>query len=117
MGLKEMKDVLLYIARSELLELAALGHCGSDDLSKLKKGTGKPSSAPSADTKGTYPLTSPVQQLWLLRECTAESGQAQVLSLHGLSSRQCWRQSIWSGWSQQLDPAGMFFYSYMPNFQ
>lgn len=57
--MKEMKDVLLYIARSELLELAGLGRCGSDALHKLKKGTQKLSSAPSADTKGTYPLTAP----------------------------------------------------------
>lgn len=111
-----MRDILLYIARSELLELADLGHCGSDALSKLREGTGKLSSAPSAATTGTYTLTSPVQQLWILREHAAESGQAQVLSLHGLSYCWCWRQSICSGWSQQLDPPGVVFYSYMPNF-
>lgn len=72
-GLKEMEGVLLYIARSGLPEHAALGHCGSDAVSKLKKGPGKLSSALLSETKRTYPLTAPIKQLWILRECAAES--------------------------------------------
>lgn len=68
-----MEGVLPYIARSELPEHAALGHCGSDALSKLKNGPGKRSSALLPETKRTYPLTAAIKQSWILRECAAES--------------------------------------------
>lgn len=94
-----VKDVLLCIARSKLLELAALGHCASDALSKLKKGTGKLSSAPSADMKGMYPLASSVPQLGILREFAAESGKGTASPIahvgdkaFGLDGPSSWTQ-------------------------